>query len=122
MTGISALAELATAVCRIRRLRAECPRAHRPTARVAFHGLAAAKADVIELVDRGCEDEARAIVADWAHEAAQRVASVLAHAPLETSPPVRSPTGGSGEDRRAQTAPGASRPRPRRRHDGAAEL
>jgi hypothetical protein len=86
-TVLSALAELTTATSRVRRLHADCPRAHRPSDRAVYGALEAAKADVVQLADRGRDHEARAIVVDWECQAASRISSVLAHAPLASVDP-----------------------------------
>lgn len=81
MTPPTPLAELATAVSRLRRLLAEVPEQHRPPPAVAFAGLATARADVVELTAKGRHDEAHAIAADWYRQAAGPVAARLAHVP-----------------------------------------
>lgn len=116
---MSALADLATAVRKVQRLLQDCPPAHRPDPRDVFAGLDAARAEVVELTGKGRNAEAEAIVADWEHEAASRIASVLAHAPLEQASPQgsaarreRTPSGVSATaDRRpSQYAPPGARP------------
>jgi hypothetical protein len=82
----SPLTELATATSRISRLLAETPAAHRPAPADVFHGLDAARAQVVELTRQGREDEARAAVADFEHNATSLVTARLVHAPLLPDP------------------------------------
>lgn len=70
---MTALAELAGAARRLRRLQTEIPWARRPSDRAVFGALDAARAEVVELVTQDRDAEAAAVVADWEREAASTV-------------------------------------------------
>lgn len=80
--NISPLAELAGAVRHLERLRVDCPERYRPTARVVFASLSAARADVVDATSRGRLDQALAVVADFESQAGTLITTKKLHAPL----------------------------------------